>query len=172
MSQPLPKGALDGVTVLMSTSGQSCDQACKAQSRRCSSAHLELLNTCDRLREQVTAAPQPQPPNCQTLAAVRARPGPASRPAPPPAPRWRAWSWLLRLRAFPPTLNPAPPPAPQVACEAGCLVEPHQGYFPGYVDGGAPKQQRPAMCLASGSGSAKPACDAQEGGVARLCACA
>jgi hypothetical protein len=51
-------------------------------------------------------------------------------------------------------------------------VEPQQGYFPAYVDGGAPKQQRPAMCLAaSDAATAKVSCDVQEASVARLCAC-
>jgi hypothetical protein len=78
LSQPLPKGALDGVTVLMGPAGQSCDQACKAQKLRCSSKHLALLNTCDRLREQVRAAPRarlaPQQDAPRSCAAARCSP--------------------------------------------------------------------------------------------------
>jgi hypothetical protein len=51
MSPPLPAGALDGVLVVMSAAGASCDTVCGEQGARCSAAHLPTLNSCDRLRE-------------------------------------------------------------------------------------------------------------------------
>lgn len=53
LSDPLPAGALDGVTVTMSEAGESCDTACKRISLTCSVQHFNVINSCDRLREHV-----------------------------------------------------------------------------------------------------------------------
>lgn len=53
LSQPLPAGALDGVSVTLSDQGEACDQACAKKGKRCNADKLALLNTCDRLREKV-----------------------------------------------------------------------------------------------------------------------
>lgn len=45
-----PKGALDGVTVVLGPSGVSCDTACALDGLVCSVAHLQYLNSCDQLR--------------------------------------------------------------------------------------------------------------------------
>mmetsp|Transcript_12588 Transcript_12588/g.30884 ORF Transcript_12588/g.30884 Transcript_12588/m.30884 type:complete len:273 (-) Transcript_12588:212-1030(-) len=53
LSEPLAPDALKGVEVVMSNSDETCDAACSRRGKRCSSKHLAILNTCDRLREQV-----------------------------------------------------------------------------------------------------------------------
>jgi hypothetical protein len=53
LDPPLPPGALDGVTLVMSEPGASCDAACAAASSTCSQPHFPLLDSCDRLREVV-----------------------------------------------------------------------------------------------------------------------
>ncbi|KAL6749203.1 hypothetical protein V8C86DRAFT_2853403 [Haematococcus lacustris] len=53
LSDPLPPGALDGVALVMGEQGQGCDVACSKLKKTCSARHLPVLNTCDRLREQV-----------------------------------------------------------------------------------------------------------------------
>ncbi len=58
---------------------------------------------------------------------------------------------------------------------AGCgLSAPDQTEFPGYVEGSAPKSQRPAYCATlKGAGGTAPAfdCARSAGGVRRLCPC-
>lgn len=51
LSSPLPKGALDDVTVLLGASGASCSTVCQQKGLACSQTHLHFLNGCDRLRE-------------------------------------------------------------------------------------------------------------------------
>mmetsp|Transcript_57625 Transcript_57625/g.117299 ORF Transcript_57625/g.117299 Transcript_57625/m.117299 type:complete len:277 (-) Transcript_57625:9-839(-) len=53
VSDPLPQGALNGVTLTVSKQGESCDTACRAIRRSCSESHLNNANSCDRLREHV-----------------------------------------------------------------------------------------------------------------------
>lgn len=57
----------------------------------------------------------------------------------------------------------------------GCgLSAPDQTEFPGYVEGSAPKNQRPAYCATlKGAGGMPPAfdCARSAGGVRRLCPC-
>jgi hypothetical protein len=60
-------------------------------------------------------------------------------------------------------------------CEAGCgLSAPDQTEFPGYVEGSASKNQRPAYCATlKGAAGTAPAfdCARSAGGVRRLCPC-
>lgn len=57
LSEPLPEGALENVKVVVSSAGQSCSEACEAPlgggGKKCSGSHMALLNSCDRLRENV-----------------------------------------------------------------------------------------------------------------------
>ena len=90
---------------------QNCDQACSSRgSHLCSATHLQLLNSCDSLREVV-------------------------------------------------------------ACEAGCESSKKlDGGAPGYIDAGAAKSARPAMCFVHQAGT-NVTCGAQESSMKRLCAC-
>lgn len=57
-------------------------------------------------------------------------------------------------------------------CEAGCAADAPEPWHPGYVDGKAPKAQRPAVCAATKEGATPAAnCDAKAAHVQRLCAC-
>lgn len=56
LSDPLPPGALDGVTVIMSAASESCDEACGKQGGACSAQHLAIINSCDKLRELVSGS--------------------------------------------------------------------------------------------------------------------
>lgn len=53
LSEPLAPDALKGVEVVMSKKDESCDAACSTKRKKCSASHLPILNSCDRLREQV-----------------------------------------------------------------------------------------------------------------------
>jgi len=53
LSDPLPAEALEGVVVTVSDVNQDCNQACSKSRRRCSAKHMQVLNSCDRLREKV-----------------------------------------------------------------------------------------------------------------------
>ncbi|GLC67412.1 hypothetical protein PLESTF_000553300 [Pleodorina starrii] len=54
-------------------------------------------------------------------------------------------------------------------CEAGC--EEVAGLGPSYVDGNAPKAERPAMCFAQPLGSASLSCSTHEDNHVMLCPC-
>lgn len=51
LAAPLPPGALQGVSLLLSAAGDSCDAACRKQGKTCSEEHLRVADSCDRLRE-------------------------------------------------------------------------------------------------------------------------
>jgi hypothetical protein len=53
LDPPLPQGALDGIKVLLSVRGTSCEDACAKERLTCSPQHFQYLNTCDRLREVI-----------------------------------------------------------------------------------------------------------------------
>lgn len=54
VSDPLPAGALDGVSLVVSKQGESCEAACRGGGgKACSERHLPHANSCDRLREHV-----------------------------------------------------------------------------------------------------------------------
>jgi len=58
-------------------------------------------------------------------------------------------------------------------CEAGCAdADPGGVPAPAYVEPSADKSARPALCVVPPVGAAPAACDAEAGGVRRLCACA
>ena len=57
--------------------------------------------------------------------------------------------------------------------QAGCEADAPAPENPGYVDAGAPKPQRPTMCLTLEAAQlGQAACDAANGQVQRLCPCA
>ena len=113
ISDPIPTGVLDQVSVIMSGQGEACDKACTGIGKRCSAQHLAHLNTCDSLREHV-------------------------------------------------------------GCEAGC--EPGSSgiatlaAMPLYVNGNAPKPQRPAMCFTAPMGATLE-CGEKDAQSRRICAC-
>ncbi len=117
LSDPVAAGALEGVRVIMSEQGESCDHACSsnAKKQKCSTEALQVLNTCDSLREHV-------------------------------------------------------------GCEAGCeAASSKEGggdgrHLPAYVDGNAPKAQRPAMCFTAAPGAVL-GCSEKDAQSRRLCAC-
>ncbi|KAG2494979.1 hypothetical protein HYH03_006912 [Edaphochlamys debaryana] len=54
LSDPLPPGALADVEVVTSERNGTCDEACtklQGKPKKCSIVHLNVLNSCDRLRE-------------------------------------------------------------------------------------------------------------------------
>ena len=53
LHEPVPAGALEGVSVVMGGTSESCDTACTKVGKQCSQKHLAVLDNCDRLREQV-----------------------------------------------------------------------------------------------------------------------
>lgn len=59
------------------------------------------------------------------------------------------------------------------ACEAGCDAADDGAAVPGpaYVEPGADKSARPALCVVPREGGDRPACDAATGAVRRLCVC-
>lgn len=117
MAEPLPAGALDGVSLVLGDANDSCETACSKRKQRCSAPHLKWANSCDRLREVA-------------------------------------------------------------GCEAGCEALKGGGggggggggAMPAYVDGGAPKNARPAMCFTAASEAAL-GCAAKEQHYHRLCSC-
>ena len=59
------------------------------------------------------------------------------------------------------------------ACEAGCEADAPAPEYPAYVDAGAPKAQRPTMCLLlEPTTLAQASCEAANAHVRRLCPCA
>ncbi len=69
LSEPVPSGALEGVHVLMSDAGQSCDEACNkgAGGKRCSAEHLVTVNSCDRWAACSEIRPMQPPSNFYVL---------------------------------------------------------------------------------------------------------
>jgi len=51
LDPPVPQGALDGIKVILSVRGTSCQDTCAKEKLACSPQHFQHLNACDRLRE-------------------------------------------------------------------------------------------------------------------------
>ena len=188
----LPKGIL----VVAGAAGQSCDAACRAKNAACQPAHFVSLNDCNSLRAKFMCEAGEPGLGWQRSAALVAGwccvsslcPACVSLPCRltgchwgvsqgcTPAP-WRCPARVPAcLPASQPSLQqrlPAPPPCLR---SAGCgAAAPDQREFPGYIEGSAPKQQKPAFCamLPPLPGLDAPSfnCSRGVGSVRRLCPC-
>ena len=146
---PLPAG----VSLLTGGPGQSCDAACAAKQLSCSAGAFASINDCNSLRSKFMCEAGAQRRHVRLSCAGRSN---TQCPTEAPSPTARL---------------PAPPSPPTGCGPSGA----DQKEFPGYVEGSAPKSQRPAYCspLAPPRLGASPAfdCSHASSGVRRLCPC-
>ena len=154
---PLPKS----IKLVAGAAAQPCDAACAAKGMACKAEHFAGLNDCNSLRAKFMC--EAGGAGAATAQLCRQRKG--ARQA-----RGRSMPSGALRRDARPTARAAP------SLPAGCgAAAADQREFPGYIEGSAPKHQRPAFCavLPPFPGQPGPAfnCSQAAGSVRRLCPC-